>query len=119
MMKMLIVDDSNVIRRAIARHVGTSDYEIRSAGNGHEALQVFDEFAPEIVTMDITMPELDGLSCVEAILNKNPDTKILVISALADKSTAVEAIKRGAQGFLLKPFTAEMLHTELAELLTD
>ena len=56
---------------------------------------------------------------MEAILNKNPETKILVISALADKATAVEAIKRGAQGFLLKPFTAEMLHTELAELLID
>jgi two-component system, chemotaxis family, chemotaxis protein CheY len=68
--------------------------------------------------MDITMPELDGLSCVEAILNRNQDTKILVISALADKATAVEAIKRGAQGFLLKPFTAEMLQIELAELLT-
>jgi len=118
-MKMLIVDDSNVIRRAIARQVAGSEYEVRSAGNGYEALQVFDEFAPEIVTMDITMPELDGLSCVEAILNKNPATKILVISALADKATAVEAIKRGAQGFLLKPFTAEMLHTELAELQID
>ena len=118
-MRLLIVDDSNVIRRAIARQIGSSRYEIRSAGNGTEALAVFDEFAPEIVTMDITMPELDGLSCVDAILNRRPDTKILVISALADKATAVEAIKRGAQGFLLKPFTAEMLHTELAELLAE
>jgi two-component system chemotaxis response regulator CheY len=118
-MKLLIVDDSKVIQRAIARQVDSSAYEVRSAGNGSEALKVFDEFTPEIVTMDITMPELDGLSCVEAILGRNPDTKILVISALADKATAVEAIKRGAQGFLLKPFTAEMLHTELAELLTE
>jgi two-component system chemotaxis response regulator CheY len=117
-MRLLIVDDSNVIRRAITRQVASSEYEVRSAGNGQEALRVFDEFNPEIVTMDITMPELDGLSCVEAILNRNQDTKILVISALADKATAVEAIKRGAQGFLLKPFTAEMLQTELAELLT-
>ena len=118
-MRLLIVDDSNVIRRAIARQIGNSRYEVRAAGNGTEALAVFDEFTPEIVTMDITMPELDGLSCVDAILNRRPDTKILVISALADKATAVEAIKRGAQGFLLKPFTAEMLHTELAELLAE
>ena len=118
-LRLLIVDDSNVIRRAIARQIGSSRYEVRAAGNGTEALAVFDEFTPEIVTMDITMPELDGLSCVDAILNRRPDTKILVISALADKATAVEAIKRGAQGFLLKPFTAEMLHTELAELLAE
>ena len=84
-----------------------------------EALQVFDEFQPEVVTMDITMPEMDGLSCVEAILGKKPATRILVISALADKATAVEAVKRGAQGFLLKPFTADTLNTELAELFVD
>ncbi len=99
--------------------MGTGDYEIRTAGNGREALRVFDEFHPEVVTMDITMPEMDGISCVDAILTKKPTTRILVISALADKATAVEAIKRGAQGFLLKPFTPEGLTRELAELFED
>ena len=103
-MKLLIVDDSNVIRRAIARAIGEPDYEIRTAGNGAEAIDVLDEFRPEVVTMDITMPEMDGL---------------MIISALADASTAVEAVKRGAQGFLLKPFTAETLNTELVELFRD
>ncbi len=115
--KLLIVDDSNVIRRAIERQIGTQRFsEVRSSGNGVDALKQFDEFEPDVVTMDITMPELDGLSCVDAILAKKPDTLILVISALADKATAVEAIKRGAQGFLLKPFTPEMLEIELDEL---
>lgn len=118
-MKLLIVDDSNVIRRSIQRTVGQPDTEVRTAGNGLEALKVFEEFQPEVVTMDITMPEMDGLSCVEAILGKRPQTRILVISALADKATAVEAVKRGATGFLLKPFTAENLTTELAELFVD
>ncbi|HXM19027.1 MAG TPA: response regulator [Candidatus Tumulicola sp.] len=117
MMKLLIVDDSNVIRRAIERMIGGQRFEeVRTAGNGVDALKEFDAFEPDVVTMDITMPELDGLSCVDAILAKKPDTLILVISALADKATAVEAIKRGAQGFLLKPFTPEMLDTELTEL---
>jgi two-component system chemotaxis response regulator CheY len=62
---------------------------------------------------------MDGLSCVEAILQKNAETRILVISALADKGTAVEAVKRGAQGFLLKPFTSETLATEITELFVD
>jgi two-component system chemotaxis response regulator CheY len=118
-MKLLIVDDSTVIRRSIQRTIGKRHTEVRTAGNGLEALQVFEEFQPEVVTMDITMPEMDGLSCVEAILGKRPNTRILVISALADKATAVEAVKRGAQGFLLKPFTAETLNTELAELFVD
>jgi two-component system chemotaxis response regulator CheY len=118
-MKLLIVDDSNVIRRAIQRAIGEPDYEIRTAGNGAEALNVFEEFRPEVVTMDITMPEMDGLMCVDMILQREPGTRILIISALADASTAVEAVKRGAQGFLLKPFTAETLNTELFELFKD
>jgi two-component system chemotaxis response regulator CheY len=116
-MKLLIVDDSNVIRRAIERMIGQKRFsEVRTAGNGVDALKQFDDFEPDVVTMDITMPELDGLSCVDAILAKKPDTLILVISALADKATAVEAIKRGAQGFLLKPFTPDVLEIELNEL---
>ncbi|GAC1304696.1 MAG: response regulator [Vulcanimicrobiaceae bacterium] len=117
-MKLLIVDDSNIIRRHIQREIG-GDHEIRMAGDGVEALKIFDEFQPEVVTMDITMPNMDGLSCVEAILERNADTRILVISALADRGTAVEAVKRGAQGFLLKPFTSETLTTEIGELFND
>ncbi|HEV3157924.1 MAG TPA: response regulator [Candidatus Baltobacteraceae bacterium] len=120
-MRVLIVDDSNIIRRSIQRTIGSgeSPYEIRTASNGKDALRVFDEFLPEIVTMDITMPEMDGISCVDAILSRRPETRILVISALADKATAVEAVRRGAQGFLLKPFTPESLSLELTELLKD
>jgi len=118
-MRLLIVDDSNIIRRSIQREIAAGNHEIRTAGDGIEALRVFDEFRPDIVTMDITMPNMDGLSCVEAILGRNAETRILVISALADKGTAVEAVKRGAQGFLLKPFTSETLATEISELFID
>jgi two-component system chemotaxis response regulator CheY len=118
-MKLLIVDDSNIIRRLIQREIGEGNHVIRMAADGVEALKVFDEFHPEIVTMDITMPNMDGLSCVEAILRRNADTRILVISALADRGTAVEAVKRGATGFLLKPFTSETLATEISELFID
>jgi two-component system chemotaxis response regulator CheY len=118
-MRLLIVDDSNIIRRSIQREIAAGNHEVRMAGDGIEALKVFDEFNPDIVTMDITMPNMDGLSCVEAILGRNADTRILVISALADKGTAVEAVKRGAQGFLLKPFTSETLATEISELFVD
>ncbi len=115
-MKLLIVDDSNVIRRSIARNLIEGETEVRMAGNGIEALKAIEDFEPDMVTMDITMPEMDGLACVEEMLRRKPLVRILVVSALADKATAVEAVKRGAHGFLLKPFTAETLNEEIAEL---
>lgn len=119
-MKLLIVDDSTLIRRSIERFANKFQFtEIRTAGNGATALKEFHQFMPDAITMDITMPEMDGLTCVEAIMREKPEAKILVISALADKSTAVEAIKRGASGFLLKPFTEETLIESLEELFED
>jgi two-component system chemotaxis response regulator CheY len=118
-MRILVVDDSTVIRMAIEGALGSRDHEIRSAANGVEAIERFDEFRPQVVTMDITMPEMDGLTCVEQLLERDPDVRILVVSALADSSTAVEAVRRGARGFLLKPFTPASINTELTELFKD
>lgn len=115
-MKLLVVDDSDLIRRAIKRTIEKPNDEIQTASNGLEALRAIEKFDPDIVTMDISMPEMDGLTCIEGILRKRPTTKIIVISALNDKPTAVEAIHRGAQAFLLKPFTAEALSFEINDL---
>jgi two-component system chemotaxis response regulator CheY len=126
-MKLLIVDDANVIRRQIKRTIegtdgsprGDVDYVIDTAANGLEAMHKFESFDPDIVTMDITMPEMDGLSCVLQMIKQKPSTKILVISALADRPTAVEAVRLGARGFLLKPFSPDELNEELFELLKE
>jgi two-component system chemotaxis response regulator CheY len=118
-MKILVVDDSMVIRRAIEGAIGEGGHEIQSAANGVEAIARFEEFHPEVVTMDITMPEMDGLQCVLELLERDPDVKILVVSALADASTAVEAVRRGARGFLLKPFTPASINSELTELFKE
>lgn len=119
-MKLLIVDDSNMMRRAIARYVGEDRFsEILTAENGREAIAVFSEALPEIVTLDITMPEIDGLTCLKALLEINAEAQILIVSALADRATAIEALKRGAQGFLCKPFTSEELNEALSELFEE
>ena len=119
-MKLLIVDDSLIMRRAIERGLGATRFtEVRTATTGHQAVTMFNEFRPDVVTMDITMPDMDGLTAVDLILKNNPRAVILVVSALADKSTAVSAIKRGAQGFLLKPITAESLQEAIDDLLSD
>ncbi|MBS0658674.1 MAG: response regulator [Verrucomicrobia bacterium] len=116
-MKLLIVDDSMIIRRSIERILTRTRFqEVRVAADGKRAVEEARAFRPDVVTMDITMPQLDGLSAVERIMLDHPETKILVISALGDRHTAVEAVKRGAEGFLLKPFTAEELLTAIEEL---
>jgi two-component system chemotaxis response regulator CheY len=119
-MKLLIVDDSLIMRRAIERSVAQTRFtEVRTATNGLLAVDMFERYQPDVVTMDITMPDMDGLSAVDQIIRRNPRAVILVVSALADKATAVEAVKRGAQGFLLKPVTAQSVQAALDDILSD
>ena len=119
-LRMLIVDDSNIIRRRIERSQQIDRLEVvGSAANGVEAVALFRRTNADVVTMDLTMPEMDGIECVEQLVGINPDVLILVISALADKATALEAIERGANGFLCKPFTDMQLNSALEELLSE
>ena len=115
--KLLIVDDSNIMRRRIER---SQQYEqlqvVGTAANGIEAIELFSKTDPDVVTMDITMPHMDGIECIEKLVSMKPSIRILVISALADKATAVEAMEKGANGFLNKPFTDRQLNDAIAEL---
>lgn len=119
-LKMMIVDDSNIMRRRIERSQQIERLEVVAcAANGREALQLFAQTNPDVVTMDLTMPEMDGIECVEKLVQLNSEVLILVVSALADKATAVEAIEKGANGFLCKPFTDRQLNDALHELLSE
>lgn len=119
-LKLMIVDDSNIIRRRIERSQQIDRLRVvGAAANGREALELFERTDPDVVTMDLTMPEMDGVECVERLVDLKPAVLILVVSALADKATAVEAIAKGANGFLCKPFTDRQLNDALAELLKD
>lgn len=116
--KLMIVDDSNIIRSKITRTLAEYDMEIvATASNGEEAVSLFAATKPDVVTMDLTMPRMDGLECIRAIRKINSKVHILVVSALADKSTAIQALKEGAQGFLCKPFSETDLTEALEELL--
>lgn len=116
-MRLLVVDDSLVVRNAIARSAAAANlHEIALAVDGKEAIAMFEALRPELVTMDLTMPRLDGLGAIAAIQALEPSTSILVISALNSQRTAVEAIRRGACGFLTKPFTDREVSDALAQL---
>lgn len=119
-LKLMIVDDSNIIRRRIERSNQIARLEVvGAASNGREAVELFRRTWPDVVTMDLTMPEMDGVECVQQLVSIDPNVLILVISALADKATAVEAIEKGANGFLCKPFTDRQLNDALEELLSE
>ncbi|OLB14336.1 MAG: response regulator [Gammaproteobacteria bacterium 13_2_20CM_66_19] len=117
-LKLMIVDDSNIMRRRIERSQRFEQLElVGTAGNGLEALELFKKTDPDVVTMDITMPQMDGIECIARLVAMKPAVRILVVSALADKATAVEAMERGANGFLNKPFTDRQLNEAIAELM--
>lgn len=117
-MKLLIVDDSTLIRSAIETFVKDMPFEIvGQAGNGIEALELFKKHSPEYVTMDITMPEMDGLRAMKEMLKINPKARILIASAISNQATIVEALSAGAKHYLNKPFNAEKLKTALAKII--
>jgi two-component system, chemotaxis family, chemotaxis protein CheY len=116
--KLMIVDDSNIMRRRIERSQQFDELElVGTAGNGVEALEMFRKTDPDVVTMDLTMPQMDGIECISKLVAMKPAVRILVISALADKATAVEAMEKGANGFLNKPFTDRQLNEAIADLM--
>jgi two-component system chemotaxis response regulator CheY len=117
-LRLLIVDDSNIMRRRIERSQQFDGLEVvGAASNGVEALDMFRRTDPDLVTMDLTMPQMDGIECIEKLVELKPTVRILVISALADKATAVDAMEKGANGFLNKPFSDRQLNEALAELM--
>jgi len=116
--KLMIVDDSNIMRRRIERSQQFDELQlVGTAGNGVDALELFKKTDPDVVTMDLTMPRMDGIECIGKLVELKPAVRILVISALADKATAVEAMEKGANGFLNKPFTDRQLNEAIAELM--
>ncbi len=106
------------MRRRIERSQQFDELEVvGAASNGVEALELFQRTDPDLVTMDLTMPQMGGIECIERLVQLKPDVRILVISALADKATAIDAMEKGANGFLNKPFTDRQLNEAIAELI--
>lgn len=123
--RLLIVDDSNVIRNQISRYTAEMGFEIiGTASNPEQALHIYNKEKPDIVTMDLTMEgltnhnvDLGGLDCIQAIIEIDPKARILVVSALEDKSTGLKAISYGAMGFINKPFKDQDLINALNDVI--
>lgn len=105
MRKVLIVDDALSMRVAIKNILIKYDYEIvAEAYDGRTALDMYKEFKPDIVTLDVTMPEMTGLQALKAIVEFDPDAKVVMVSTWKQDLKIIEAIMCGAKSFVLKPF---------------
>lgn len=117
MKKVLVVDDATFMRVSIKNILSKNGYDvIGEAENGKIAIQKYQELAPDIVTMDITMPEIDGLASLKQILAINPAAKVVMISAMGQESMVREAVLTGAKGFIVKPFKENVILSALSNL---
>lgn len=117
-MKLLIVDDSTIMQRTIQNKLQDYNLEIVGmASNGYEAIEMVKLHKPDVITLDITMPEMDGITCLEQIMSIHPSAKVMMVTALSDKLTGLQALDKGARGFIYKPVNAKSLTKALDKLL--
>ena len=108
MSKVLIVDDAAFMRMMIKDILEKNGYEVvGEASNGLKAVELYKSEKPDVVTMDITMPEMDGIEAVKAIRAFDPAAKIIMCSAMGQQTMVMDAIKSGAKDFIVKPFQAD------------
>ncbi|MBG9445564.1 response regulator [Cytobacillus firmus] len=105
MARILIVDDAKFMRVTLSSILKKADHEIVGEGeNGKEAVDLFVNLKPDLVMMDITMPEMSGLEAVREIKRDNPNAKVIMCSAMGQQKVVVESIEAGAKDFIIKPF---------------
>jgi two-component system, chemotaxis family, chemotaxis protein CheY len=110
MARVLVVDDAAFMRKLVSDALTKGGHEvIGEAGNGAEAVLRYQELRPEVTTLDITMPEKDGLSALREIIDIDPAARVVMCSALGQEGKVLESIKLGAKDFVVKPFQPEGL----------
>lgn len=103
--RILIVDDAKFMRMTLSNILKKANHEVvGEAENGKDAVQMYRELKPDLVTMDITMPEMSGIDAVKTIKSEFPAARIIMCSAMGQQKMVVEAIEMGAKDFLIKPF---------------
>ncbi|MBL8033595.1 MAG: response regulator [Leptospiraceae bacterium] len=103
-LKVLVVDDSQIMRDVLSKFLRNFDLEIAgTARDGEEAIEQFRAIAPDIVTLDITMPKIDGLAALKEMRKIRPEARIIIVSAINDKSVVLKALDAGAALFINKP----------------
>ena len=114
---LLVTDDAMIIREMIKDAATSCGWEIAGeATNGQEAIELYQECRPDAMTLDMVMPEFDGLHALRGIMEQDPDANVLVVSALDQQQVLKDAIKLGASDFIVKPFDKDCLTGALDKL---
>jgi len=116
--KVLIVDDAVVMRMMIKGILSKNGFEIvGEAQNGVEAVDKYKALSPDLVTMDMVMPEMDGITAVKEIIASDPNAKIIMCTSMGQQALVVEAIQAGAKSFITKPFQPPKILETIAKVL--
>jgi two-component system, chemotaxis family, chemotaxis protein CheY len=119
MARVLVVDDAAFMRKMVTDALTKGGHQvIGEAANGNEAVERFRDLRPEVTTLDITMPEKDGLTALQEIIGLDPGARVIMCSALGQESKVLESIKIGAKDFIVKPFKAERVLGAVDKALT-
>ena len=108
--KVLIIDDTAFMRMTLRNVLEKNGYEVvGEAEDGVQAIEQYLLVKPDLVTMDITMPNMDGITAIKKIIEKDPEAKIVVVSAMGQKALVIEALNSGAKDFIVKPFQPDRI----------
>ncbi|MES4792109.1 MAG: two-component system response regulator [Chloroflexota bacterium] len=116
MATILVVDDAAFMRMRMSKILTEAGYEVIQAENGLEAVQKYQTARPDAVLMDITMPEMDGLTALKEIRKVDPNAKVAMVTALGQQQIVLEAVKNGAKDFLVKPAEADRVLAAVSKL---
>lgn len=119
-LKVLIVDDSQIMRDVMTKFLGNFDLEIAAtARDGEEAIRLFREIEPDLVTLDITMPKIDGLAALKEMKKMRASAQVIIVSAINDKSVVLKALDAGAALFINKPVSEAAVRAAIEKVLAQ
>jgi two-component system chemotaxis response regulator CheY len=117
MARILVVDDAAFMRRMVSDVLTSGGHEVvGEAADGNEAVERYQELRPDVMTLDITMPEKDGLTALRELMALDPGATVVMCSALGQESKVLEAVKAGAKDFIAKPFEAQRVLTAIEKV---
>ncbi len=118
MARILIVDDSQFMRSILKNLLIPKGHEVvGEASNGREAIEKYKKLRPDLVLLDIVMPDMDGLETLKEIKKIDPNARVIMCTALGQQKIVIEALKAGARGYIVKPFKAELVLKEIDRVL--
>lgn len=120
MAKVLIVDDAAFMRMMLKNILGSNGHEVvGEAADGAQSLEKYAQLKPDLVTMDIVMPQLDGIEATREIITSHPEARIVMCTAVGQQAKVLEAMKAGAKGYIIKPFQAPKVLEEINKVLSS